>query len=319
MGMGLVTSRVSPGRLPAMAFSSFEGAMTALVTPLRDGKVDDKALAELVEQQIAGGIDALVAVGTTGESATLNFDEHIHVVAQTVRCARKRIPVIAGAGSNSTSEAIELAKAAREVGADGLLLVTPYYNRPSQEGLYRHFGAVVDAVPLPTIVYNVPTRTGCDLLPETVARLVDYPAVVGIKEATGSLPRATQILSKCGDRLAVLSGDDFTAMPLYAIGARGVISVVSNVAPQWMAEMWDAAKAGNWARARELHYKIQPLTELLFAEPSPGPSKTALAMLAEAGGSGRVMMTDEVRAPLYPISPALRERIRQALKDSGLL
>jgi 4-hydroxy-tetrahydrodipicolinate synthase len=300
-----------------MAFSPFEGAMTALVTPLRDGQVDDDALAQLVEQQIAGGIDALVAVGTTGESATLNFDEHIHVVAQTVRCARKRIPVIAGAGSNSTVEAIELAKAAREVGADGLLLVTPYYNRPSQEGLYRHFGAVVTAVPLPTIVYNVPGRTGCDLLPETVARLADFAPIIGVKEATGSLPRATQIISRVGSRIAVLSGDDFTAMPLYAIGARGVISVVSNVAPQWMSAMWDAASTGQWDQARELHYKIQALTELLFAEPSPAPTKAAMALLAEAGGS--VKMGEEIRAPLYPVTPGLREKLARTMKEGGLL
>jgi 4-hydroxy-tetrahydrodipicolinate synthase len=295
----------------------FEGAMTALVTPMRDGKVDDKALAQLVEQQIAGGIDALVAVGTTGESATLNFDEHIHVVAHVVKNARKRVPVIAGAGSNSTVEAIELAKASREVGADGLLLVTPYYNRPSQDGLYRHFAAVVGAVPLPTIVYNVPTRTGCDMLPDTVARLCDLPAVVGIKEATGSLPRATQIIAKCGPRMTVLSGDDFTAMPLYAIGARGVISVVSNVAPEWMAKMWDAAKAGDWATARDLHFKIQALTELLFAEPSPAPTKAALTILAEAGGS--VQMGEDIRAPLYPVTPALREKLKATLQASGLL
>jgi 4-hydroxy-tetrahydrodipicolinate synthase len=301
-----------------MAFTQFEGAMTALVTPLRNGQVDDKALTQLVEQQIAGGIDALVAVGTTGESATLNFDEHIHVVAHVVKCARERVPVIAGAGSNSTLEAIQLAKAAREVGADGLLLVTPYYNRPSQEGLYRHFGAVVTAVPLPTIVYNVPSRTGCDLLPETVARLLDFAPIVGIKEATGSLPRATQILARVGARMAVLSGDDFTALPLYAIGARGVISVVSNVAPEWMSRMWDAAKAGQWDEARALHFKIQALTELLFAEPSPAPTKAAMTILAEAG-KGSVHMGEEIREPLYPVTPALREKLRATLKESGLL
>jgi 4-hydroxy-tetrahydrodipicolinate synthase len=300
-----------------MPFMQFEGAMTALVTPLRNGKVDDVALAQLVEQQIAGGIDALVAVGTTGESATLNFDEHIHVVAHVVKAARERVPVIAGAGSNSTIEAIELAKAAREVGADGLLLVTPYYNRPSQEGLYRHFGAVVKAVPLPTIVYNVPTRTGCDMLADTVARLADFEPIVGIKEATGSMQRTTQIIQKVGKRLTVLSGDDFTALPLYAIGARGVISVVSNVAPEWMAKMWDHAKAGQWDEARAYHYKIQELTELLFAEPSPAPTKAALALLAEAGGS--VKTTDDVREPLYTIAPALREKLRATLKESGLL
>jgi 4-hydroxy-tetrahydrodipicolinate synthase len=298
-----------------MSFSHFEGAMTALVTPLRDGRVDDKALAALVEQQIGGGIDALVAVGTTGESATLSFDEHIHVVAHVVKCTRGRVPVIAGAGSNSTAESIELAKGAQEVGADGLLLVTPYYNRPSQDGLYRHFGEVVTAVPLPTIVYNVPSRTGCDMLPETVARLCDFAPIVGVKEATGLMPRATSILARAGSRMTVLSGDDFTAMPLYALGARGVISVVSNVAPAWMADMWDAARAGDWARARALHFQIQPLTELLFAEPSPAPTKCAMALAATRLG---IPMTDEVRAPLYPVTPALREKLRAALTQAGL-
>lgn len=285
--------------------------MTALVTPFRNGQVDDAALADLVEEQIAAGIDGLIPVGTTGESATLNVEEHVHVIAHVVKAAKKRVPVIAGAGSNATAEAIELARAAREVGADGLLSVTPYYNRPSQDGLFRHFAEIAAAVPLPTIVYNVPGRTSCDLLPETVARLMELPAVVGIKEATGSALRATQILARVGNRITVLSGDDFTAMPLYAIGARGVISVISNVAPRWMADMWDAAKAGDWAKARELHYKIQPLTELLFAEPSPSPIKTCLALCGK--------IADEIRAPLYPVSGPLREKLRAALKEGGLL
>ncbi len=294
-----------------MAMTQFEGAMTALVTPLRGGAVDDAALAQLVEDQIAGGIDALIPVGTTGESATLTFEEHVHVVAHTVKVAKKRVPVIAGAGSNSTAEAIDLARAAREVGADGLLLVTPYYNRPNQDGLVKHFAAIAEAVPLPTIVYNVPSRTAVDMLPDTVARLMDIPAVVGIKEATGSTVRATQIIQRVGDRITVLSGDDFTAMPLYAVGARGVISVISNVAPRWMADMWDAAKAGDWKHARELHYEIQPLTELLFADPSPAPIKACLALCGK--------MTDEIRPPLYPVSGAARDKLRAALVAGGLL
>jgi 4-hydroxy-tetrahydrodipicolinate synthase len=285
--------------------------MTALVTPFREGQIDDQALTSLVEEQIAGGIDALVPVGTTGESATLSAEEQMHVIAHVVKVVRKRVPVIAGAGSNSTAEAIERARAAREVGADGLLLVTPYYNRPSQEGLYRHYQAVCEAVPLPTVVYNVPTRTGVDLQPDTVVRLAELPPVVAIKEATGSLVRATQILSRVGDRMAVLSGDDFTAMPLYAVGARGVISVVSNVAPRWMAEMWDAAQREDWARARELHHRIQPLTELLFADPSPTPTKAALALM------GRI--ADELRPPLYPLVGPARERLRACLVKEGLL
>ena len=289
----------------------FEGALTALVTPFRGGQVDDQALTELVELQIAGGIDGLVPVGTTGESATLSAEEQMHVIAHVVKVVRKRVPVVAGAGSNSTSEAIEHARAAREVGADGLLLVTPYYNRPSQDGLYRHYKAVCEAVPLPMIVYNVPSRTSCDLLPDTVARLADLAPIVAIKEATGSLVRATQIIERVGDRIAVLSGDDFTAMPLYAVGARGVISVVSNIQPRWMAEMWDAANAGDWARARELHYRIQPLTELLFADPSPTPTKSALAMM------GRI--ADEIRPPLYPLAGPARDKLRARLQADGIL
>lgn len=291
--------------------STFEGAITALVTPFRHGRVDDEALARLVDEQIAAGIDGLVPVGTTGESATLDFDEHVHVIAQVVRAARGRVPVIAGTGSNSTREAIELSRAARDVGADGLLQVTPYYNRPTQDGLVRHFAAIAEAVPLPMVVYNVPSRTGCDLLPDTVARLAEIPSVVAIKEATGSLVRATQILERTGGRITVLSGDDFTAMPLYAIGGRGVISVVSNVAPRWMAEMWDAARDGDWARARELHFRIQPLAELLFSETSPTPAKCALALM------GRI--ADELRPPLYPMSSTGRERMRALLEREGLL
>src|SRR5262245_6641426 len=280
----------------------FEGAMTALVTPFRGGQVDDQALADLVEEQIASGIDGLVPVGTTGESATLSPEEQMHVIAHVVKVARKRVPIIAGAGSNATHEAIEHARAAREVGADGIMLVTPYYNRPSQDGLFRHFKAVCDAVPLPTIVYNVPSRTSCDLLPDTIARLMEVGPVVAVKEATASLLRATQIISRVGDRIAVLSGDDFTAMPLMAIGGRGVISVVSNVAPRWMAEMWDAVSAGDFAKARSLHFRLQPLTELLFADPSPIPVKSALALM------GRI--ADEIRPPLYPLTGTPREKLR---------
>ena len=294
-----------------MSFPTFEGALTALVTPFRQGQVDDDALARLCEEQIAGGIDGLVPCGTTGESATLSFEEQVHVIAHVVKVVRKRVPVIAGAGSNSTAEAIELSRAAREVGADGLLHVTPSYNKPTQDGLYRHFAAIAQAVPLPTIVYNVPGRTCCDLLPDTIARLADLPAVVGVKEATGSVQRATQILARVGDRLAVLSGDDFSAYPLYAIGARGVISVVGNVAPRWMADMWDAHRAGDAARARALHYRLQPLTELLFADPSPIPVKGALALM------GRI--ADEIRPPLYPLEGAARERLKQRLEAEALL
>ena len=289
----------------------FTGIITALVTPFRDNAVDETALRALVEDQIANGVDGLVPVGTTGESPTLSFEEHIRVIKIVVEAARKRVPVIAGTGSNATHEAIELSQEARKVGADGLLQVTPYYNRPTQDGLYRHFKAIVDAVPLPTVLYNVPGRTACDLLPETIARLAELAPIVGVKEATGSALRASQILAKVGDRQAVLSGDDATAFPLFALGARGCISVVSNVAPADMSAMWDATVAGDWKKARALHYKLLPLGEWLFVEPNPTPAKAALAMM------GR--MSDELRAPLYPLSPVNREKIRELLVTLRLL
>ncbi|HTM22682.1 MAG TPA: 4-hydroxy-tetrahydrodipicolinate synthase [Kofleriaceae bacterium] len=288
-----------------------EGAMTALVTPMRDGRVDGDALRRLVDEQIAAGIDALVAVGTTGESATLSVAEHVDVVRAVGAAAAGRVPVIAGAGANATAEAIELTRACEQAGADALLHVTPYYNRPNQEGLYRHFKAVAEATRLPVILYNVPSRTGCDLQPETIARLAEQGNIVGVKEATGNLVRAADIVRRCGERMTVLSGDDFTAFPLYAVGARGVISVVSNVMAREMAEMWDAFVAGDLARARALHLRILPLTELLFAEPSPAPTKAALALL------GR--MSAELRLPMVPVTDGLRERLRKQLEADGLL
>lgn len=289
-----------------------EGTWTALVTPFRDGRVDDRALAGLVEAQIEARIDGIVSVGTTGESPTVSAAEHAEIVRRTVQAAAGRVPVIAGAGSNSTQHSIELARAARAAGAVGLLVVTPYYNKPTQDGLVRHFRAIAEAVPLPIVAYNVPGRTGCDLLPETIARLAaEVPEVVAVKEATGNVHRTTQILARTGDRITVLSGDDFTAMPLYAVGARGVISVVSGIAPRLMVDMWRAARDGDYARARALHYRVQPLSEALFAEPNPIPIKAALAM------AGKI--TEELRPPLYPLAGPARERLRQALAAEGLL
>jgi len=292
----------------------FTGIITALVTPFRNDAIDETALRALVDDQIEKGVDGLVPVGTTGESPTLNFEEHIRVIKIVIEAARKRVPVIAGTGSNSTAEAIELSKEARKLGADAMLQVTPYYNRPTQDGLYRHFKAIVDAVPLPTILYNVPGRTSCDLLPETVARLAELPQVVGVKEATGSALRASQVLAQLGsknDQVALLSGDDATAFPLFALGARGVISVVSNVAPKQMSAMWDAAAAGDWKKARELHYRLLPLGEGLFVEANPIPVKTAMAMM------GRI--ADEIRPPLYPLAPQHRDKLRAQLQELGVL
>lgn len=288
-----------------------EGAMTALVTPMRGEHVDFDALDALIEEQLAAGIDGLVAVGTTGESATLATGEHIEVIRRVVTTTRGRVPVIAGAGGNATAEALALTRASEEAGADALLQVTPYYNKPTQEGLYRHFAAIAKATRLPIVLYNVPGRTSCDLLPETVARLVDIDNIVAIKEATGSTVRATNIIEQCGDRVTVLSGDDFTSFPLYAVGARGVISVVSNVMPRAMAEMWDAVVDGNWERARALHYRIQPMTRLMFAESNPVPAKAALALLGK--------IQPDARLPLAPCSAELRERLRARLVAEGML
>jgi 4-hydroxy-tetrahydrodipicolinate synthase len=289
----------------------FKGVITALVTPLRNDRVDEEALRRLVDEQITSGVDGLVPVGTTGESPTLTSEEHIRVVEIVVQQAKQRVPVIAGTGANSTHEAIELTLAAKAVGADATLQVTPYYNKPTQDGLYRHFKTIALAAGLPMVVYNVPGRTGCDLLPDTIARLCDVPLMVGVKEATGNMQRAAQIIARVGDRLSLLSGDDATAMPLYAVGGHGCISVVSNVAPADMAAMWDAAAAGDWRRARELHYKLFPLSEGLFIEANPIPVKTALAMMGK--------IADEIRPPLYPMAGSNRDKIKKILTDLKLI
>ncbi len=290
--------------------SGLHGAITALVTPLRDGEVDLPALSRLVEEQIAAGIHGLVAVGTTGESATLSVPEHVMVIRKVVEVARKRVPVIAGAGANATAEAIELSKASEEAGADALLHVTPYYNRPPQEGLYRHYAAIARSTRLPIVLYNVPSRTSCDLLPATVERLAEIDNIVAIKEAS-DVRRASILIGSVGDRIAVLAGDDVIALPVMALGGRGVVSVVSNVVPGHMARLCDAASAGDLARARELHFDVAPLCELLFAEPSPIPVKATLELM------GR--MSAEVREPLAPCSPALRARLADHLRQKGLL
>jgi 4-hydroxy-tetrahydrodipicolinate synthase len=289
----------------------FTGVITALVTPFRADALDEDALRRLVNEQIAAGVDGLVPVGTTGESPTVTVEEHIRIIKIVIEEAKKRVPIIAGTGANSTREAIELSRAAKQAGADGMLQVTPYYNKPTQDGLYRHFKAILDEVPLPTVLYNVPGRTACDLLPETIARLCDLPQVVAVKEATGSAQRAAQILSRCGDRLVVLSGDDATAFALYALGAKGCISVISNVVPGDMAAMWDAAAAGDWAKARALHYKLFALSEGLFVEANPIPVKAALAMMGK--------IADEIRPPLYPMTGPNRDKVKKILVDLKLL
>ena len=289
-----------------------EGAMTALITPMRQGgEIDYDALSAICEEQIDAGIDGLVAVGTTGESATLPYAEHIEVVKRVVEVARGRVPVIAGAGGNATGEAIELSIGSARAGADGLLHVAGYYNKPTQEGLYQHFKAVAEATSLPIMLYNVPGRTACDLLPDTVARLAELPTIVAIKEASGDLRRASQLIERLGDRISVLSGDDFTALPLMSLGGRGVVSVISNAMPEAMASMWDAVCAGDWETARARHYEMMPLTELLFVEGNPPGIKKVMELLGKSQG--------HMRLPIVRVSDALTERIRAQLEAQGML
>jgi 4-hydroxy-tetrahydrodipicolinate synthase len=291
----------------------FRGAFTALVTPFRDGRVDDAALVRLVEDQIAGGINGLVPCGTTGESPCLSYAEHIHVIEVVMRAARGRVPVLAGSGSNCTREAIELSRACKELGVAGTLQITPYYNKPTQEGLVAHFTEIADAIGLPLVAYNVPGRTGVDLLPETLAKLAKHPLVVGVKEATGDMTRASRIRELCGPDFTLLSGDDFTLMPFLAVGGDGVISVGSNVVPEMFVAMCDAARAGRWDEAKAKHYAHLPLTRALFATTSPIPVKHALAMMGRMG--------IEMRTPLVPLGEDRAELValRRELEALGLI
>ncbi|CAG0934381.1 partial 4-hydroxy-tetrahydrodipicolinate synthase, partial [Rhodocyclaceae bacterium] len=253
----------------------FKGSIVAIVTPFTNGAVDFEKLRELVEFQIANGTDAIVPCGTTGEASTLDYDEHMDVVKTVINQVNKRVPVIAGTGSNSTQEAIELSQKAKEAGADGVLLVTPYYNKPTQEGLVRHYTAIADAVAIPQILYNVPGRTGVNMLPETVARLAPHTNIVAIKEATGSLQQASEILALCGDQIDVLSGDDFITFPMMACGAKGVISVLANIMPKAVADLTDAFYAGDLEKARQLHLHTLKIGNAMFIESNPIPVKTA--------------------------------------------
>ena len=293
----------------------FRGAYTALITPLRHDRVDEPALTRLVERQIADGVDGLVPCGTTGEASTLSTSEHLRVVELTVQAAAGRVPVLAGAAANDTRKAVELARACKQVGAAGTLQVTPYYNRPTQDGMVAHFLAIAEASELPVVVYNVPGRTGVDLLPKTVATLARHPRVVGIKEATGDMVRLARIRELLGDndRFALLSGDDFTLLPFLALGGHGVISVTSNVAPAWISALCSAAAAGRWDEARALHYRQLPLCRALFGQPNPIPVKSALALLGRC--------TAEMRLPLLAIDPQSREgqSLADALHTLGLL
>jgi 4-hydroxy-tetrahydrodipicolinate synthase len=289
----------------------FRGVFTALVTPFRDGELDETAFVALVERQIAGGVHGLVPVGTTGETATLSHEEHNRVVQLCVQTARGRVPVIAGAGSNSTSEAIELAGHAKEIGADAVLAVTGYYNRPNQEGIYRHFEAMDAAVDIPIIVYNVPSRTIVDLSNELVARLAKLPHVIGIKDATGDLPRASLQRLTCGDDWVMLSGDDPSALGYFAHGGHGCISVTSNVAPQACAAFCESALEGDWKTALAWQDRLVRLHKALFLDASPAPTKFALAHLG--------LCTDEVRLPIAPCADAVKPAILDAMREAGVL
>jgi 4-hydroxy-tetrahydrodipicolinate synthase len=286
----------------------FRGAYTALVTPFQHDRLDEPAISRLAEQQIAGGVAGLVPCGTTGEASTLSTREHLRAVELVVQAAAGRVPVLAGAASNDTRHAIELARACKQLGAAGTLQVTPYYNRPTQAGLVAHFTAIAEASELPVVLYNVPARTGVDLLPETVAALARHPLIVGIKEATGDMTRVARIVELLGehDHFDLLSGDDFTVLPFLALGGHGVISVTSNVAPRWLADLCEAAAAGRWDEARTWHYRQLPLCRALFAAPSPIPVKSALALLGRCAA--------EMRLPLQAIDPQSREG--QALADA---
>jgi 4-hydroxy-tetrahydrodipicolinate synthase len=290
----------------------FHGSMVALVTPMReDGSVDLPALHRLIDFHIENGTNAIVAVGTTGESATLEVDEHCQVIRETVQHVNGRIPVIAGTGANSTSEAIELTRYAHEARADACLLVTPYYNKPTQEGLYRHFKAIAEAVPISQILYNVPGRTACDMLPETVIRLSPIPNIVGIKEATGKIERATQITKACGEALDVYSGDDATALDLILAGGKGDISVTANVAPRLMSQMCEAALNGDGEEARAINARLMNLHKKLFVESNPIPVKWALKEMGIIEGG--------IRLPLTPLASEYHEPVRQALRSAGVI
>ncbi|MCH2409316.1 4-hydroxy-tetrahydrodipicolinate synthase [Myxococcota bacterium] len=289
----------------------FEGVHTALVTPLKGNEVDEEALANMVELQISAGINGLVPCGSTGESATLSHSEHRKVVEIVVATARGRVPVIAGTGSNSTLEAVELTQHAKEAGADGALLISPYYNKPTQEGIVRHYDQVASATTLPLIVYNIPGRTASNILPNTLARIAEIENVVAVKEASGDLEQMSQAIAACRSEFTFLSGDDALTLPLMSVGGHGVISTTSTVAPAEMVSLVQSFNSGDLQGAREMHYRLLPLIEAMFSETNPIPVKAAQAL--------RGLCEEEIRLPLLPISSDNRERLRISLKEFGLL
>ncbi len=290
----------------------FAGSFVAQVTPFKNGRVDEQALAAMIEWQIDSGTHGIVPCGTTGESATLSHEEHTQVVKLAVEVVNKRVPVIAGTGSNSTAEAIQLTREAQEVGADGALMISPYYNRPTQEGIYQHYKAVAQAVPgFPIVFYNIPGRTGSNIEPVTMARMAELDNIVGVKEATGSIDQVINIRLACGDKLAVLSGEDALTFSMMALGGKGVISTVANVAPKQMAAVVNAGLAKDWDTASALQLELVPLIRAVFLETNPIPAKTALALM------GKCEL--ELRLPLVPMAEGNLAKLTTALKDAGCL
>lgn len=289
----------------------FSGSLVAIVTPFRQGAFDEQSYGELIEFHIANGTHGIVPCGTTGESATLSHAEHERVVALTVEIVNQRVPVIAGTGSNATDEAIAFTRHAKRVGADGALLITPYYNKPTQEGLYQHYAAVAQAVDLPLILYNIQSRTSINMTPETIARTAQLPNVVGIKEGSGSLGQVSEIIHQCGEAFTILSGDDPLTVPMMALGAKGVITVTANVAPKEMANMVNAALAGNFAEARTWHFKLAPLFKALFYETNPIPVKEALSIMNK--------IDPDIRLPLTRLSSDNRDRLGRVMQEVGVI
>ena len=289
----------------------FTGSMVALVTPFKEGKIDWQSLDALVDFHIKNGTNGIVPCGTTGESATLDHREHHEVVQRVIKAVNKRVPVIAGTGSNSTGEAVELTRGAEKAGADGALLISPYYNRPTQEGIYQHYKKVAESVGIPIIVYNIPARTGSKIEPETLARLSEIKNVAGVKEATGSVEQAIDVIRLCGEDLAVYSGEDSLTFSLMALGGKGVISTVANIVPKEMSQLTEACLKGNWESGRKLQLKLIPLIRSVFLETNPIPIKTALSLMSKCTG--------EMRLPLTPMSEGNLKKLKQTMTEFGLL
>lgn len=292
--------------------NKFRGAFVAIVTPFIDNEIDEQGLIDLIEYQLENGTHGIVPCGTTGESATMSHEEHHRVVELTIKTVNGRVPVLAGTGSNSTSETIELTRHAKEAGADGALVITPYYNKPSQEGLYQHFKTVAEAVDIPMILYNVPSRTSIDMTAPTLARCAQIDNIVGVKEATGNMIRACEVISQCPDDFAVMSGDDFTSMALVLLGGTGLISVSSNVHPKAMADLMNAALEADVATARKLQYQLFPLMQAMFFDTNPVPAKKALELMGK-------IKSGTPRQPLWTMGDDALQRMIPVLKDQGLL